>query len=358
MKKCVLCLFFCLFLCGCACAETAYIDGRTASRVHLRNAPSQQAESMGLFYSGTNVLLENSTLQDEWVRVNIGMLTGFVKREYLSTVQPEQIFPVCRVKSTSLNMRAEPLKQSEILKVLEHAEQLTIMGQTADGWFYVLDHAGTSGYVMTQYVNLTGESVDGTEIRRVGEACGDLYIFSWCAPNGQTLYFCGRDDPMVKMEDINFDGREDAVITIIRGASNFFTEFFVYDNGQYVYTSHPGEENGFCNYRLYPEYGIVRTTSNNGYAGALHEEALYRWEGTQLKCIRRAVSEENCVMTDMTDGFSLTYDTNTLNVRVWDYLNNTDDGALVYEALIDTDDIWDHQNAFAGEKEALWRGIR
>ena len=166
---------------------------------------------------------------------------------------------------------------------------------------------------------------------------------------------------MLKMEDVNFDGHEDVVITIIRGASNFFAEFFVWDNGQYVYVRHPGEDSALCNYQLYPEYGLVHSGANNGYAGDLHEDVLFRWEGTKLEAIRRAVSEEHCVMTDTPEVFSLTYDNRTLHVRVWDYSLNVNEGELVYETLIDIDTLSDseaHRNAFAGEQEALWRGIK
>ena len=122
-----------LMLSAAASAETAYVDGKTANRVHLRDAASQESESMGLFYTGTEVeLLYNATLQDEWVRVNIGSMTGYIMNDYLQTEHPQSSMSVCRVKSSSLNLRAEPSKQAKVLHVLKKLHLV--------GFFYVLYH--------------------------------------------------------------------------------------------------------------------------------------------------------------------------------------------------------------------------
>ncbi len=333
MKKyaAFLMLLFSLFGSCFACAETAYIDGKTASRVHLRNAPLQTSESMGLFYTGTEVELDGSALQDDWVRVRIGAMNGFIMNDYLTADRPHQaVMPACRVKSSTLNLRAEPSRQAKVLLVLEESEPLVIMGQTSNDWYYVLRSDGIIGYVMPEYVVLTGESISAAkaQIRMVGQTYDRDFIYSWEAPNGQVLYFTGFEDPMVKMEDVNFDGHEDVVFTIIRGASNFFTEFFVWDDGQYVYADHHGLEYGVCNYHLYPEYGIVHSDANNGYAGALHEDVLLRWEGNELKAIRRAVSDHAAETADLPnhEGYTTTTYLHKLSVCVWDYSSGIHEG--------------------------------
>jgi len=363
-------LFWIVFACiltlsAAAAAETAYVDGKTANRVHLRNAASQESESMGLFYTGTEVeLLYNATLQDEWVRVNIGSMTGYIMNDYLTVEHPQASMPACRVNSSTLNLRAEPSKQSKVLHVLEESEKLAIMGQTSNNWYYVLRSDGTSGYVMPEYVVLTGESVsiENARISRVGETFDGYYIYSWTAPNGQTLYFSGREDPGIKMEDVNFDGHEDVVVCIIRGASNFFFQFFVWEDGQYAHVRNNGLEYGVCNYHLYPEYGIVHSDINNGRAGAEHEDVLLRWEGSELHAIRRAVSEHATETTRFSDGtYTTIMDLQNLRIRVWDYTTNVYEGELVYDTVIslqqlNSDD--DYSRLFAGEQEALWKGIK
>lgn len=358
-------MILCLLICGSAFADAAYIDGKTASRVHLRNAPSKDSESMGLFYTGTEIMLDNASLEDEWVRVAIGAMHGYVMNDYLTKERPVSMLPACRVKGGSLNLRAEPSRQAKVLKVLEDAERLAIMGQTSNDWYYVLHADGTIGYVMPQYVTLTGESIStsNAEIRKVGETFDGYIIYSWLAPNGQTLYFSGLEDPTVKFEDVNFDGHEDVVFTIIRGASNFFAEFFVWSDGQYVRAANNGMDYALCNYHLYPEYGVVHSDANNGYAGALHEDILLRWEGTDLKVIRRAVSDHYTETADLAarEGYATTTYQQKLRVRVWDYTSNIYEGEKVYETVIDLDALNgddDYERLFAGEQKALWNGIK
>lgn len=360
-------LICCLMPYASAAAQTAYVDGKTASRVHLRNAASQDAESMGLFYTGTEVELANgASLQNKWVRVNIGAMTGYIMNDYLNEECPQQaVMPACRVKSGTLNLRAEASQQSKVLHVLEENDKLVIMGHTSNDWYYVLCTDGTIGYVMPEYVVLTDERVSGdkAQIREVGETYDGDFIYSWDAPNGQTLYFTGLEDPMVKMEDVNFDGYEDVVFTVIRGASNFFTEFFVWNDGQYVYVKHPGLDHGICNYHLYPEYGIVHSDAVNGYAGALHEDVLFRWEGNELKTIRRAVSEHETETVHLAanEAYTTTTYLQKLRVCVWDYTSGIYEGEKVYETVIDLNELnddADYSRLFAGEQEALWRGIK
>lgn len=358
-------VLLCLML-SAACAETAYVDGKTASRVHLRNAPSQQSESMGLFYTGTKVELDGFAGQEQWMKVRIGALNGYIMSEYLRNDRSsEAMLPVANVKSKTLNMRSGPSKDNGVTWVLKEEEQLYILGQCANEWYYVQTQSGLLGYVMPEYVVLTGEMLayHNAEIRKVGESYNGDSIYSWVAPNEQTLYFTALEDPIIKFEDVNFDGHEDVVVFIIRGASNFFTEFFVWDDGQYVYARHPGMEYGICNYHLYPEYGIVHSDANNGSAGAEHEDVLLRWEGNELRAIRRAISENAKEITWFSDGggYNVYTDLQNLHVRVWDYAAGGVEGKLIYETYIshqalENADIYNR--LFAGEQEALWKGFK
>ena len=355
----------CLML-SAACAETAYVDGKTASRVHLRSAPSQQAESMGLFYTGTKVELDGSARQDQWTKVRIGALNGYIMSEYLRDDRPfEAMLPVASVKTKTLNMRFGPSKDNGVAWVLKEDERLYILGQCANEWYYVQTQNGLLGYVMPEYVTLTGEmfAYRNAEIRKVGESYNGDTIYSWVAPNEQTLYFTALEDPSIKFEDVNFDGHDDVIVYIIRGASNFFTEFFVWDDGQYVYARHPGLEYGICNYQLYSEYGIVHSDANNGSAGAEHEDVLLRWQGNELRVIRRAISENAKETTWFSDGtgYNVYTDLQNLLVRVWDYTAGDGEGALIYETYISHQSIENaeaYSQLFAGEQEALWKGIR
>lgn len=358
-----ICMFFCV---TAASAEKAYVDGKTADRVHLRTAPSQKADSMGLFYTGTEVELDGASLKDDWVRVRIGAMNGYIMNDYLRMECPEKyMIPEAIVKPKTLNLRSAPSKDNGVEWVLQEGERLYILGQCSNGWYYVKDQNGLIGYVMPEYVQLSGAMISNinTEICKVGMSYNGDTIYSWTAPNGQSLYFAAPGEASLQFEDVNFDGHEDVIVYIIRGASNFFTEFFVWEDGRYEYVHHPDLDYGICNYQLFPEYGIVQSYINNGSAGAEHEQVLLRWEGNQLRAIRKAVSETVTETTWLEGGtaYNVHTDLSNLRVRVWDCADASSGSELIYETFISQQALENSESYslfFNGEREALWQGIK
>ena len=121
----------------------------------------------------------------------------------------------------------------------------------------------------------------------------DRYIHRIEAPNGQALYYLStEEDAFVTARDVNFDGVDDLVVFSARGASNAWVLFFVWDGNAYVRaTWDAGEDTGLPNYELLPEDGLLLASCDDGLAGGLHRYWLYRWEGTDLRLVRSAVSE-------------------------------------------------------------------
>lgn len=191
---------------------------------------------------------------------------------------------------------------------------------------------------------------------------GDDYIIRHIAPNGQELFFVAMEpEPFVIEEDVNFDGVPDLVVTTVRGASNFFCEFFIRVGDQYSMVEHPFMDYGFCNHTLYPEQGVVVSHTNDGYAGALHETHLYRWDGDSLVLLRRAVSDslENWVFDGQTR--TQTIDDAMIHMQIWDYSRNIYEGELIWEKIIALDDpavSGELDGIFAEEEAALWEGLR
>ena len=186
------------------------------------------------------------------------------------------------------------------------------------------------------------------------------YIHQYMAPNGQLLWFTAREEnPHIKLEDVNFDGMEDIVVFTVRGASNDFAEFFLYDAqaDMYIMATHPGDENGICNYGLHPELELVESQANNGSAGAEHEYRLYRWVGTELECIRTAQSESKRESTFESGVITEVFYTDILHMTVRDHTLGDWDDSLVWEKTITME-----ENAYraARDKEmaALWQGLK
>lgn len=342
-----------------ACAGTAYVNGVTADRVHLRNAAFDKAESMGLFFNGTRV--ETIRVEGEWTHVSIGATTGYIMSRYLQENWNESAGYSGLLKVNTLNLRAQPSMQAKVILVLDEKDAIIVRGETSNGWYYV-QSGDILGYVKKEYLTLAEMLPSASEPMKVGWAQNGYSIFRWYAPNGQEILFAAlENDPWVCFEDVNFDGHSDVVITTVRGASNFFVEFYVWQDGQYVYAHQAGFYESLCNYALYPELGLVYSGANNGSAGALHEDKLFRWNGTQLQLVRSAVSEDYVEMVDTPEGFSMVYDLERIHVRVWDYSMDEYGGTLVYETVFDHEQIQDgesFQRMFAGEQEAFWKGLR
>ena len=186
----------------------------------------------------------------------------------------------------------------------------------------------------------------------VGRA-GDDYIHQWIAPGGQPLYFVSpEEEPYVRMEDVNFDGVEDVVVTTVRGASNLFEEFFVWDGERYVPVTHAGADR-LANYTLYPELGLVETYLQEGWAGALHTRKLWRWRGTDLECVRTAYGSEVNTMTVEDDFATVVTDKTRVRMRVWDDLND----AALMELIVPLGDMDAMLAADREEIRVFWDGL-
>lgn len=361
MRKLLVLLLLLAACMPCAGAENSiyYISGGNADRVHLREAPSRQAKSMGLYYSGTDVILIDVT--EGWAWVMIGDVTGYVMADYLADDPPAQLGPwyiVDNHASTWVNLRLSPSMDGMIALCPDNGTAVHILGETADGWSYV-ECQGAKGYMVTDYLSPMEEAEAAQRTTILGKTADDGYIHQYIASNGKPVCFVSIEkEPYITFVDVNFDGMTDIVVFTARGASNFFTEFFVYDAeaDAYVLAEHPGLDNGVCNYQLYPEYGMVGSRANNGFAGALHEECLFCWEGTNLRLIRRAVSEELTESTFADGVLTETTYTGVLHINVYDYKSQYE-REVIWEEVIPLEDT-EYRDIFTEESEALWQGIR
>ena len=204
-------------------------------------------------------------------------------------------------------------------------------------------------------MTLTVETPAQTTI--VGQSREGDHIHQYRADNGQDIFFTAIEEhPNIKKQDVNFDGREDLVIFTAMGASNFFCRFYVFDGSRYVAAMENDLIVELCNYELYPGKNMVLSSANNGNAGALFEKELYRWNGTQLELVRRAVSEER-TMTEFVSGdkFVTTVELDAYHAQVRDFTSGEYEGSIIWEiesvrSLVDA--AW-LQNV----TDALWMGL-
>ncbi|MBQ8201226.1 MAG: SH3 domain-containing protein, partial [Clostridia bacterium] len=325
---------------------------------HLRAAPNTDAASLGLYFTGAQATIL-SAAGDGWQKVSIGAETGYMLQEYLVPVMPVGDAVYCLVDnphSTWVNLRSEPSMKADILKSVDIGRCVELLGETAAGWSYVI-YEGRTGYMVTDY--LTRQTKVATEI--LGTTPDGDYIHR-CIPGdgAPPVYFTAIEkNPHIRREDVNFDGYDDLVIHTALGASNFFAEFFVYDEEQraYVRAEHAGIDTGICNYTLFPEQGLVYANVNNGYAGALHENYLFRWEGNNLRLIRRAVSAEWTEYSYAGPEWTMVTHGDVLQITVTDYPEQQEGGTVLWEHMISLEDT-EYRDIFTEENEALWQGLR
>ena len=362
MKR-LLALLLTLLLLPAALADSAlyYIDGQDADRVHLRKGPSTAAESLGLYYTGTDVTI--LAWYDEWVQVVIGEVSGYMMSRFLTEMQTNRLGPwrmVNNPNSAWVNLRKSPSTNGKVALRPENGTSVIVLGETSDGWSYV-ECQGVIGYIRTDLLSAREKKPFDARTTIISQACSDGYIHQYTAPNGQVLYFTSEmEEPRFYQDDVNFDGFDDLVIMTVSGATNAWYTFFTYDPAlaEYKHVLHYGAE--FINYGTYPQYGIISSYGKSGRAGLLHTEDLYRWEGSRLKLIRSSVSDE--WSEDIFEGETYTniIHGDVLHVTVRDYTYD-DVGMVIYERFIELDETMnneDYRRIYDEEMAALWQGLK
>lgn len=356
MKRLLVILLTMLLCIPVASAEDSvrWIDGGNADRVHLRAKPSTASDSLGLYFTGTSVIIIES--MDDWAWVMVGDVTGYMMSDFLTRSQPAQMGPwqmVDNPSSTWVNLREKPHMDADVLSFPDNGITVRVLGETADGWSYV-ECEGIKGYVRTELLSLV-------KLRTTLLAKGTQgYIHRCIAPNGQELYFNAyAEEPIIEFKDVNFDGLDDLVIITGRWAKCDTALFYVYDPGEgYVLVRETIKDEGLMNYALYPEYGLVGAGIANGNAGLCHEKWLYRWEGNDLKCIRRAYSEEytETVWAQDMSSYTQTIYTDLFVCDVYDYTTGVPEGEVIFSAGPLEWDVF--VEAMKDENAALWQGLR
>ncbi len=120
--------------------------------LHLRKEPSTYAESLGLFYDGTEVEVLSYT-RTGWAQVRIGQVNGYMDLRYLAQVGTTTSYGDARVivnpYGTGLNLRALPSTQGEVLLFCPNGASVTVLGELKSGWSYV--RVGNEfGYMTTE----------------------------------------------------------------------------------------------------------------------------------------------------------------------------------------------------------------
>lgn len=150
--------------------ESLFVDNRETDKVYperlnLRAEPSKSGAILGLYYTGAQVNVLNVE-NDEYVRVEIGGMNGYMASEYLITAEEavarygeDSGFGDCRAAEVDLSglwmqsvaLHAQTDLESETVATLENGAQVSLVGILND-WAYVA--SGEEGEKVYGYLPL------------------------------------------------------------------------------------------------------------------------------------------------------------------------------------------------------------
>ena len=151
-----------LGVCAGALADSkhgyAIIDA-PSGKLHLRETPSSDSRSLGLFFTGTQVSLK-SGVKDGWVHVQIGYIYGYMNARYLKTGaagdKVKSQFWSGTVKATNYaRMRYGPSTEYQFACNVKEGQNVTIMGETKENWYYVR-YKGEEGFISGNLIYTRG----------------------------------------------------------------------------------------------------------------------------------------------------------------------------------------------------------
>ncbi len=136
---------------------TNLVIAKVNDYVNVRELPTEESEITGKLYNKS----VGDELEDagEWVKIKSGNTVGYVKKEYVvrgeeaKAMAKEVGTRMAKVITTTLYVRSEPSRDSEMIGMVPMDDELTVSEETDDGWVKVSVEEG-DGYVSAEFVRL------------------------------------------------------------------------------------------------------------------------------------------------------------------------------------------------------------
>lgn len=363
----------------------------------LRPEKSADGEPLGLYYNGTPVNLHGN-IDDEWVSVRIEPLEGYMKGEYLrlsSDIYDDAIrTPLCTVQAADgfLPLLSRPDASASILETFPNDTLVVLLGEGPE-WFHV-EVNGLWGFMRADSLRRAGAFAPpvpevtaievGTnasvsighglpaytfDVRNLGQQyLPGEYDTQWIGvveikePDNstplQSLYFSTyiNEDSLsyiCTLDDMNFDGYLDVLITVSSGTAGAPCSVFLYNPEMKQFEMNEMGFAFFCNYTLYPDLGIIVDYIRDGMAAG--DEELYRWRNGELERIRSVRWGEAW------DEDSQSFDSRTFQMRFIDSSENPESPKITYHT--EPIDIYEEhavqrKRRIAMRERLLWEGLR
>ena len=163
MMTLILALLLCLGAAICLADDygTGVVWGKNSTKVHLREEATSDSDSLGLFFTGTEVELRSNP-DKKWVKVRMGGLSGYMSSSYLRTdsgrEKTEKKFQSGIVTAKNYAyFRNGPSTEYMVIDRIDQGEQVIIMGETKEHWYYI-QYGKARGYISGNLVRITGDA--------------------------------------------------------------------------------------------------------------------------------------------------------------------------------------------------------
>lgn len=156
------CLMMAALSGGAASADSVAV---TADRLNIRKEADASSKAISVLTRGEELSFVSQN--GDWLQIKDGSKTGFVMREYvkLDLTQLESDVesnterfdePKSAKAAERVNLRKLPMTDSDIVKVVQKNNAVSIVGQCGD--WYQVEFGGKTGYIAAQYLTLDGQT--------------------------------------------------------------------------------------------------------------------------------------------------------------------------------------------------------
>ena len=145
-----------------------YVSTGNTGKLHLREFPSQEVRSLGLYPNGTQVTARN--LKNGWCYVVVGGVPGFMMTKFLSPVQPSTPVPPVPVTPVGYAVVQHPHNSFVYFRSSRStASTANVIAKLPSGtvvevlerekWYTTIRYNGIVGYMVSQYLYAPGTPV-------------------------------------------------------------------------------------------------------------------------------------------------------------------------------------------------------
>ncbi len=155
----------------------------TGSSLRLRSEASISSSVVTQLDKSTAVAILGK--QDGWYYVGYDGKSGYVSADYVIEDRDGVFTTAGRVNGEGVNVRASAASDAESIATVDSGSSVTVNG-FADGWYAVTCQYGTTGYIRSDFVDLTSETssfISGV-VSLAKQYLGTRYTYGGASPSG------------------------------------------------------------------------------------------------------------------------------------------------------------------------------